>query len=157
MLSKQEIKRLYGLASQAGIVDSQLGHDDDLHLIVYSVSGKESVKELTKKEYREVIRRIDSLLTDDAEGGMITYNQQRYAWGLMSELMKLSPSNATKKQRMAGVVSKALGITSSPKNPLLWVDKKNGQKLIEVLKGYVKTEKRKAERNGANGGNNNGG
>ena len=60
MLSKQEIKRLYGLASQAGIVDSQLGHDDDLHLIVYSVSGKESVKELTKKEYREVIRRIDS-------------------------------------------------------------------------------------------------
>lgn len=35
--------------------------------------------------------------------------------------------------------------------------KNNGQKLIEVLKGYVKTEKRKTERNGANGGNNNGG
>lgn len=157
MLSKQEIKRLYSLASQAKLINNQLGHDDDLHLIVYSVSGKESVKELKKKEYREVVKRIDSLLTDDAEGGMITYNQQRYAWGLMSELMKLSPSSATKKQRMAGVVSKALGITSSPKNPLLWVDKKNGQKLIEVLKGYVKTERRKTERNGANGGNNDSG
>jgi len=45
-----------------------------------------------------------------------------------------SNTKADVKQRLAGVVRKTLGITAPPDNPLKWVRKNDGIRLIEALK-----------------------
>lgn len=46
MISKSEIRKLYAVASVHGLVGRD--HDDDLHLIIYNMFKKESVKDLMK-------------------------------------------------------------------------------------------------------------
>lgn len=150
----KNIRRLYAIAARNGLVEH--GNKDDLfHLIIYSVTGKTSVKELTDKEIRlvetEILKRAGENISgtkvrnQEAVEGMMSPAQQAYAWQLMYEIesFDLKPSNKTVGERLAGVIWKELGITASDKNPLRWVDAKDGNKLIEALKRYSASAERK--------------
>ncbi len=71
--------------------------------------------------------------------------QQSLAWRYMYEIESydLQPSSKTVGERLAGVVWKELGITASGENPLVWVDAKDGNRLIEALKRYAASAERK--------------
>lgn len=147
MISKSEIKKLYAVASIYGLVGRD--HDDDLHLIIYNMFKKESVTELTRKEYIKTLDYIYSL-TNSAENGMITSKQKKYVMNLMQKLAKVSPSKCSLNERLAGIINKHFNITAYSKEPLIWVSKKNAQKLIVILKDYINYETKK-ERNSDDG------
>ncbi len=147
MISKNEIRKLYAVASVHGLVDR--GHDDDLHLIIYNMFKKESVKDLTENQYKKVLKYLDNL-TNNTENGMITNKQKQYVNTLMQKLAKISPSKTSNNERLAGIVHKHLNMTAIPQESLIWVTKKQAQKLIVVLKDYIEFETKK-ERNGNDG------
>ena len=81
---------------------------------------------------------------------MITNKQKQYVNTLMQKLAKISPSKTSNNERLAGIVHKHLNMTAIPQEPLIWVTKKQAQKLIVVLKDYIEFETKK-ERNGNDG------
>lgn len=139
-ISKIQIKVLYATASRLGLVGRD--HDDDLHLIIYNMFKKESVKDLTENQYKKVLRYLDNL-TNNTENGMITNKQKQYVNTLMQKLAKVSPSKVPINERLAGIVHKHLNMTAIPQDPLIWVTKKQAQKLIVVLKNYIEFETKK--------------
>lgn len=145
MISKAEIRKLYAVASNCGLVGRD--HDDDLHIIIYNKFKRESVTDLTKKEYIETLDYIYNL-TNHSINGMITSKQKKYVMGLMQQLVEINPSSATLEERLARIVHKHLGNTAIPQEPLIWVTKKQAQVLIVILKDYIEYEKKKNERNG---------
>lgn len=147
MISKNEIRKLYTIASVHGLVGRN--HDDDLHLIIYNMFKKESVKDLTENQYKKVLKYLDNL-TNSTENGMITSKQKQYVNTLMQKLAKISPSKVPVNDRLAGIVHKHLNMTAISQDPLLWVTKKQAQKLIVVLKDYIEFETKK-ERNSNDG------
>lgn len=147
-ISKAEIKKLYSVASNCGLVGRD--RDDDLHLIIYNRFKKESVKDLTEKEYIETLDYIYNL-TNRSIDGMITSKQREYVMNLMRKLAKISPSKCSLNERLTGILNKHFSITAYSKEPLIWVTKKNAQKLIVILKDYIEYEKKKAERNDVDG------
>ena len=52
MATKEQIKRIYGLGTGLGIVGKD--RDDMLHELVYSITGKESVKDLDDNDFKTV-------------------------------------------------------------------------------------------------------
>lgn len=150
----KNIRRLYAIATKNGLVER--GNRDDLfHLIIYSVTGKTSVKELGNKEIRlveaEILKRAgdnisgSKIINKEAVPDMMTPAQQSLAWRLMYQIQSydLELFDKTVGERLAGVVWKELGITASDTEPLKWVNKKNGNMLIEILKRYVTSAEQK--------------
>ena len=152
---KELTKRPYVIAANRGLVE---GGEDAFHQIVYRVTGKEHVSELNAAEGRKVERELLRTKPNappkyrEEVPGMMTDAQQRYAWRMIYRLIELDKSeeSAAPDERLAGAVRKTLGITASAKEPLKWVDRENGSRLIEALKRIVRNEERKA-RNGKRG------
>ena len=146
-----DVKKLYAKAAVLGMVEPG-SHEDAFHQLVYGMTGKESVKALTEPEFRrvenELKRRLRSRPSDrrpeqQETPGMMTKAQRDMAWRQIYTLAALSPSRASEGERMAGAVRKILGITASPKEPLKWVSKEDGSRLIDTLKRYVRTAQKK--------------
>jgi hypothetical protein len=146
MISKAEIRRLYATASKIGFVGND--HNDGLHITIYNMFKKESVKELSEKEYKKTLEYLENL-TNGTKNGMITNRQINCVYALISELAKLTPSGYKVNQRLAGVVKKVLKVEVSSNKPLKGLTKEQGQKLINALKLYIKSEKNKIERTGS--------
>lgn len=77
--------------------------------------------------------------------GRVSEGQQRKIWALMYQLAEASPSTAQLGDRLCAIIKKELGVEAFPRDSFAWVDYKGGNKLIETLKGYVKTASKKAE------------
>ena len=146
-----DVKKLYAKAAVLGMVEPG-SHEDAFHQLVYGMTGKESVKALTEPEFRkvenELKRRLRSRPSDrrpeqQEAPSMMTKAQRDMAWRQIYTLAALSPSRASEGERMAGAVRKILGITASPKEPLKWVSKEDGSRLIDTLKRYVRTAQKK--------------
>lgn len=153
-------KSLYALAAGLGMVERNV-KEDAFHQLVYGITEKEHVSDLTVAEAKmveaELIRRMQfknhekPLKTKPKKrqnvAGMMTEAQQRYAWYLAYRLMELDdksppiPAN----ERLAGAVRKVLDTTAPPQDPLAWVSFDDGSKLIEALKRYVRSAERKAK------------
>lgn len=151
-------KRLYALASVLGMVEGS--KDDPFHQLVYGLTGKEHVSELTPSEARTVQAELQERMKlknhnktlkkkkSDGESvaGMMTIPMQKLAWSLTYKLEELDeksppvPANI----RLAGAVRKVLGITAAPEEPLKWVHFQEGMKLIEALKRYVASAERRS-------------
>ena len=129
--------------------------EDPFHQIVYSLTGKTSVKDLTSREMKqvetEIIRRTNSNISGDriksqeSVTGMMSPAQQSLAWRLMYQIQRydVKVSDKSVGARLAGVVRKSLKISASDTDPLKWVNAENGNKLIETLKRYVKSAEKK--------------
>ena len=150
-------RSLYAIAAKNGLVEHG-NKDDPFHQIIYSVTGKTSVKDLTDLEMRLVEAEIynrtndnisgDKIRNQEAVPDMMSPAQQSLAWRLMYQIRwyDVKISDKTVGARLAGVVRKSLGITASDTDPLKWVNAENGNRLIETLKRYVKSAEKKYNR-----------
>ena len=112
-----QMKKIYAIGHALGITGT--GSEDELHVLVSSVTGKDSIKELSYQEAMAVIKRLE-----DLQGGTAAPK----------------PSSRKPKehsQRPGGVTS------GQQKNPFAWLTFSQGNALIEVLKGYLKSLDRK--------------
>lgn len=170
MATKDQIKRIYGLGAGLGIVGKD--RDDMLHEVIYSITGKESVKELDDNEFKAVQAELISRMrfadpnhplhntnpkpkkkvkSDSSEigcNGMATPEQQRLCWRYCYRLKELDPNakSADVGDRLLGAIDKVLGVTASKKQPFRWIDQEQCSKLIEQLKRYVNTAERRAKK-----------
>ncbi len=151
MATAPQIRAIYALGSKLGI--NQNSREDNLHQFVYSVTGKESIKELTNYE----ASRVQSELADverkanaaDIPPGKMTLEQQRYVKYLIFRLQQLSPSSSPYGERMRGAVKKIIDMDINPycDNPFRMVTVKQGIRLIDTLKKYVASAEKKAGNN----------
>ena len=164
-ITKMEIKRIYALGAAIGAVERG-NKDDNLHALVYTMTGKDSVSELTDSEFKRVERELMSRMqlqhhneplkskkkeAPAATPGMITSRQQGLAWRYIYRLSELDKeeSAATVGERMAGAIRKILCIEARIADPFRWVTADQAEKLIEQLKRYVRSAER-AQRKAAN-------
>lgn len=150
-------KRLYTLASGLGLVEHS-NKDDPFHQLVYGITGKEHVSELTAAEARAVQAELQERMrlknhseplkkkktVKEAVPGMMTAAQQGLAWRLVYRLDELEPTDASVSERLIGAIEKILGITAARAEPFRWVSFENGSKLIEQLKRYVRSAERRS-------------
>lgn len=153
MATKIQIKSIYALAGGLGMVERD-NEDDPLHQLVYGVTGKYHVSDLTDNEIKAVQHELMERMKlgnretplerkrkpkpkPETQPGMMTAAQIGYAWKLMYQLCDLDKSSASAFERMQGVIKKELGITAGDKEPFKWVKIREGAQLIEQLKRYV--------------------
>ena len=174
MAAKELIRKIYALGSELGIKGK--GHDDLLHELVFGITGKESIKELTDKEARSVLtelykrrssdpdynkgkerdrakaRRQKKKLEDEEIGynGMATPGQQGYCKALVFQLCEADPNpDASYFDRLKGAIEKVCGTNIIPKDdPFRCVSQEKCAALIEFLKRSVTTAERRAKRKG---------
>lgn len=143
---------LYAIAANAGLVEHG-NKEDAFHQIVYGVTGKTSVKDLTNHEMKLVENEIrnrcksssDKIKNQESIAGMMSPAQQSLAWRLMYQIQgyDIEISDKSVGARLAGAVRKILKISASDTEPLKWVDAENGTRLIVALKRYVKSAEKK--------------
>ena len=164
MAAKEQIRKIYAIGTQLGIKGR--GRDDLLHELVYGVTGKSSIGELTDKEAEAVLSELykrqppapKSKRNDDGEigyYGMATPDQQRLCWRYCYRLKELdsNPDSAEVFERLKGAITKVCGTNIIPTgDPFHCVTQEQCSKLIEQLKRYVNTAERRAKRQGDGSG-----
>lgn len=157
-------KRLYALANSLGLVENG-SNEDPFHQLVYGLTEKEHVSELTPSEARKVqaelqkrmrLKNHDKPLKNkkavrEDVPGMMTAAQQGLAWRLVYRLDELEPTAASVPERLIGAIEKILGITAARADPFRWVNFEDGSKLIESLKCYVRSAERRAAKKAGGG------
>ncbi len=157
-------KRLYALASGLGLVERS-NKDDPFHQLVYGLTGKEHVSELTAAEAKAVQNELQERMRLKNRGeplkkkkvanepvpGMMNAAQQRLARRLVYRLDELEPTAASVPERLIGAIEKILGITASKSDPFRWVNFEDGSRLIEQLKRYVRSAERRAAKKAGDG------
>ena len=155
-----QIRKIYAIGNALGIVHSGVG-DDELHTLISGVTGKESIKKLTYQEACKVITRLEELQGKSVspkrrmrhtakhheKPGGVTAGQQKKVWALMYELKKhdKNPNDVLLGDRLCAVIKKELHTDATAKNPFIWLDFEQGNKLIEILKRYVASTEKKGE------------
>ena len=153
-----QIRKIYAIGGALGIKGSGTD-EDELHMLVGGITGKASIKSLTYKEACAVIARLEELQGKAASPkqgnrrpkehkstpGGVTPGQQKKIWALMYELKKYDevPNDVQLGDRLCAVIKKELGADAVAKNPFVWMSFRQGNNLIEILKGYVKSARRK--------------
>ena len=139
-IQPNQIKAIYASGNKLGMCDRTDRENDMLHLLIHRTTGKNSVKELSYTEALVVIKELRKLEIPESK---MSTGQRSKAWALFYQLKELSPSEASDGERMAGIVTKVTGVSCSRKNPFVWLGKKQGNDVIEMLKRYIATEKNK--------------
>ena len=153
--------RLYALASKLGMVERN-NKEDAFHQLVYGITGKEHISELTSSEANAVQRELQERMEmknrnkplkkcdDDKKDvpGMITAAQRNKVWWLIYRLDEIEPKEIPVVERLLGAIEKILGITASKNEPFRWINFEDGSKLIEQLKRYVRSAERRAAKRG---------
>ena len=147
-IDKRQIRQIYAMGQALGIVERG-NKEDDLHALVCAVTGKASVKALSRGEAQAVIadlRRRQGGATPrrrpkarpERPGGA-TEGQQRKVWALMHQLeaRDAAPSTATLGERLCGIIRKELKADADPRDPFAWLDFRSCSRLIEILKNYT--------------------
>ena len=150
--TKKQIQCIYVIAAKCGLVERG-NKEDNLHNLVYQLTEKESISDLTEDQAAVVIRRLKNEETSaaDAEAkAYISEAQIKKVFGLAYELAALSPSKAKVKDRLCGIILKERGIKVNPKGDIFkGFSERQGAKLIDALKRYVRSAKRKGGGNGS--------
>lgn len=156
-------RSIFGMCKSLGM------SEDDRRALIYSVTGKESTKELTGSQTEAVIgelrKRCGSVHAPPEKrnpkaykptvAGMMTTEQQSLAWRYMYRLQELDEKPMlhengkpfTVGEQMVGAIHKICGITTKPGEDIFkWISFEDGAKLIEGLKRYVQSAERKAGR-----------
>lgn len=139
MIRSWEIKSLYAMAAQLGLVN-KTADPDDLHIIVEQITGKTSIKKLTRAEYFKVHHEIRNLFDPTGRDFRADTEAIDKAWALLYELIRLtggSKSDAGK--RMCGAIKKICKVDAHPHDPFRFVKERDVHKLIEQLKRYVES------------------
>lgn len=166
-ITKEQVRRIYALGAAVGILESG-NKDDHLHVLVGSLTGKESVRELTSAEFRKVEAELLSRMkyknrqqplkpkeVKDIAGttapGMMNKAQQGLAWHLIYQLQELDAekSKATVGERLVGAIKKICNVDAKVEHPFMWLTLAQGQHLITNLKWYVQAAEERAAKRGS--------
>lgn len=151
--TKKQIQAIYVIGAKCGLVERG-NKQDNLHTLIYQLTEKESVSELTEEQAAAVIRRLKSeesavITSDEQVKAFISEAQIKKIFGLMYELAALSPSEVKVKDRLCGIIQKELGLKVNPRTDIFnGFSERQGAKLIDAIKRYVRQAKRKEEGNG---------
>lgn len=155
-----KMRRIFAMAREVGI-ESNGGHGDELHALVYEATRSESIKSLTDEQAQKVIDRLMELMKlsnhkqplkshkrtiKEAVPGMMTVKQQSLAKLIMSNIANYDPREINREERMKGAIKKILDIDVDAKEPFRWISRQDGSRLIEMLKKYEDSAARKAAR-----------
>jgi hypothetical protein len=135
-ISAAQMRKIYASARE-------LGMDNDLlHAHINSMTGKDSLKELT---VREAVKLIDSLTgapTNPKSSGM-TQKQFAYINMLMKDLGWMTEDGKRDYKRLNGFCSKRYGI-----DHYTWLTSSMASKVIEGLKNMLKEQKERTSAGG---------
>ena len=147
MISTSQISRIYAAARNLGMTTK--GEDDDLHALVHAVTGKDSIRQLSSAEARDVIHELDkrSAPSDTRRRrpapdpsvyppGQMTPSQISKCWRLIYSVCESDPSEVSPADRLAGAAERFVGQRPNmmAKNPFRFFSQEQGSKLIESLK-----------------------
>lgn len=154
-----QIRKIYAIGNALGIKAS--GSEDELHALVGGVTGKDSIKSLTYQEACVVIARLEELQgktvspkprnskpkEHETRPGGVTSGQQKKIWFLMYELKKCDevPNDVQLGDRLCAVIKKEFGADAVARNPFAWITFEQGNNLIEILKRYVASARKRGE------------
>lgn len=143
-VERWQTKKIYAIASALGYVDRQDKDNDILHMIIFSQTCKYSTKELTYREANEIIAYLEKQQNNKIDEVM-TAGQKKKCWSLMYELQSLDrePNTAPVGERLAGIIERQFQVRSTPQRIFNRLSRDDGNKLIEILKNYVRTAERK--------------
>lgn len=136
-IDQPSIKKLWGLAKCPELKLT----DEEVHLVVAGHTGKDSIKELNKRELQTVIRVLYSMKESARKskhdqksyaGNPATENQRKKIYRLTQELGWDKPS------RLSGMCQRMFNVSA-----VEWLDYKQCSKLIEALKKMAEKQKEK--------------
>lgn len=135
-------RKLYAIATELNLVERG-NPEDPFHQTVYRITGREHVSELTEKEEKAVLKELLEYRETEKNPQRISLSHRKKAWALIYKLCDLDPSGAEASERLCGAIEKILNTSSFRRNPFRWMKERDADRLIETLKGYVKTAKNK--------------
>ena len=143
--TKKQIQLIYVIGNKCGLVEPG-NKRDNLHNFIFQLTRKTSVSKLTEEQAAVVIRQLrenEKAITDEP-AAFISDAQIKKIFGMMYELAQLSPSDATVKARLCGIISKELNIKVNPRKDIFkGFSERQGAALIEAIKRYLRSAKRK--------------
>ncbi len=127
-ITTSQMRKIYAAAREHGL------DNDLLHIHLQTVTGKESLKELTMSE---AIKLIDSLEGKKGRTGsmQMTEKQFRYINMLMKDLGWMDENGKRDYKRLNGFCSKRYGI-----DHYRWLTTSMASKVIEGLKNMLKNQ-----------------
>ena len=164
-ITKEQVRRVYALGAAAGSLESG-NKNDALHAMIAVITGKDSVSDLTEKEFEEVQKELLAKIKlgkrtlpppaarrngKTTAPGMMNAEQQGKAWRCIYRLKELDVggSSATAGQRMVGAIKKVLGVEARVEDPFKWITQEQGATLIEQLKRYVRSAEAREKKRGS--------
>lgn len=157
MATGKQIQRIYALGAQCGLLDRELGADDNLHLWIKQWSRKDHISELTEKQADFIIARLIDYKENvcperPAEIEHITGEQQSLCFRLAYKLAQVSPSEVEVRERLRGLICKVTGCEIRSDGDIFHkVSRDEGARIIEMLKRIIRSEERKKKRGDKNG------
>lgn len=156
-----QMKTIYAIARSLGL-DS-----DELHALVSALTEQDSIRALGESEAAEVVTELkrrqraagiqpppprNKRAATPAKPGGVTREQQSKMWALIGELEKLDAAAGRElpnhRARLCGVIKKACGVDAAPASPFAWLDMQQGIEVIDTLKRILRSEEKKAVREG---------
>lgn len=156
MATGKQIQRIYALGAQCGLLDRELGADDNLHLWIKQWSRKDHISELTEKQADFIIARLIDYKENvcperPAEIEHITGEQQSLCFRLAYKLAQVSPSEVEVRERLRGLICKVTGREIRSDGDIFYkVSRDEGSRIIEMLKRIIRSEERKKKRGDKN-------
>jgi len=139
----KDLRRIYGGARELGI------SDEDLHMLLRDLTGKESFKKTNKAERWKMIQDLQSKGAYRYKGragegtraprkgtDIISAEQQKKIEEMWDRLVELGIGNAVRQQWRAAFCHRIIG---KPWPQKVW----EGQKLIEALKKRIQQEEKR--------------
>lgn len=136
---KKDIKRIWAAAKSPELKLT----DEELHLFVHTITGKDSIRALTVREAGKVIGALEHMKKSAkkaegrkrrAAGTSATENQRRKIYKLSREL------GWDKPERVNGMCRRMFGVSA-----VEWLDYQQCSKLIEALKKMAERKEGKEE------------
>ena len=156
MATGKQIQRIYALGERCGLLDRDLGTDDNLHLWIKQWSQKDHISELTEKQADFIIARLIDYKENvcperPSEIEHITGEQQSLCFRLAYKLAQLSPSEVEVRERLRGLICKVTGRNVRADGDIFYkVSRDEGSRIIEMLKRIIRSEERKKKRGDKN-------
>ena len=157
MATGKQIQRIYALGERCGLLDRDLGANDNLHLWIKQWSRKDHISELTEKQADFIIARLidykeNACPEKPTEIEHITGEQQSLCFRLAYKLAQLSPSEVEVRERLRGLICKVTGRNIQADGDIFYkVSRDEGARIIEMLKRIIRSEERKKKRGDKNG------
>lgn len=126
-ITPAQIRKIHILARERGI------DNDTLHAHIYTITKKDSIKELS---IREAVKVIDSLSGN--EDNRMTFKQKIFIFRLAKELGWIDENDEVDTDTLRGFIKKQVNVPTEE-----WLTKQQASLVIEGLKAIFKKDMEK--------------